>query len=473
MSTDAQGQPPPRSAGGKTQKRLGFVDSLRGLAVVFMVPLHTSHGWVRPEARSGELWHVSQFFGGLAAPIFLTLTGVSLGLQWANQEARGQTPNYLRDIGRGLQIMVLGYLLRLQMWVIDAGGYAQPRTYPAQLLLLGAYGLAYYAFGRLAQRPLHKLGLSLVAAGVFAFAMWLVSIYAPQRARNLLRVDVLQCIGVSLVVLSALAALLFSPRDSGFFRAGASRRRLAAALGLPRRKRFGGIAAYLIAALACALLSAWLWPRMPGALPEALAGYFAQWPATDGRPVMGLFPLFPWTAYALAGAAVGLHWGRAASSAGLQTSVVACVVCGAFIALFCGESWPIAHGILNVHGWLELPLRVAYKLGLVLVLSGVALADSVWLAAASRTHAEAPASARALRAAGPSALMILGRASLLVYWVHLEFAFGAASRPFARRLDLFGWAVGSLILLCAMWLIAYVRVIRPRLRFRAQPLASS
>jgi hypothetical protein len=73
----------------------------------------------------------------------------------------------------------------------------------------------------------------------------------------------------------------------------------------------------------------------------------------------------------------------------------------------------------------------------------------------------------------PSVLVILGRASLLVYWVHLEFAFGAAARPFSRRLDLFGWALGSAILLCAMWFMAYVRVMRPRLPFRAQPLASS
>jgi hypothetical protein len=225
-----------------------------------MVPLHTSHGWVRPEARSGEWWHASQFFGGLAAPIFLTLTGVSLGLQWANQQARGQTPNFLRDAGRGLQIMVLGYMLRLQMWVIDAGGYAQPRTYPAQLLLLGAYALAYYAFGRLALRPLRHAGLALVAGAALALGLWLVSIYAPERARNLLRVDVLQCIGVSLVVLSALAAL--------------------------RGKHFGGRGAYLAAALACAVLAGWLRTIMPGPLPEAIAGYLARATCDGTVPVV-------------------------------------------------------------------------------------------------------------------------------------------------------------------------------------------
>ncbi|MET0386443.1 MAG: heparan-alpha-glucosaminide N-acetyltransferase domain-containing protein, partial [Polyangiales bacterium] len=63
-------------------KRLLFIDTLRGLAVLFMVQLHTSHGWLRPELRAGVLWSVTQFFGGLAAPVFLALAGTSLGVQW-------------------------------------------------------------------------------------------------------------------------------------------------------------------------------------------------------------------------------------------------------------------------------------------------------------------------------------------------------------------------------------------------------
>jgi fucose 4-O-acetylase-like acetyltransferase len=76
---------------------------------------------------------------------------------------------------------------------------------------------------------------------------------------------------------------------------------------------------------------------------------------------------------------------------------------------------------------------------LVLLLSGVALALS-----RVSTPLLAP-------------LRSLGRASLLVYWVHLEFAFGAAARPLLRRLDLASWSVATCALIVAMWLLAILR----------------
>jgi uncharacterized membrane protein len=411
------------------QKRLAFVDSLRGLAVVFMVPLHTSHGWVRLDARQGDVWAASQFFGGLAAPIFLTLTGVSLGLQWADAHARGRTPRISHDLARGLRLILMGYLLRLQMWVLDGGGYASPRAYLGQALLLGAYGLAYYAVGLLPTRSQRAGVLTLVAIALFAIGMHQVALQIPQRARNLLRVDVLQCIGAALVVLTGIAAA--------------------------RGSRFAGMKLYLFAALCIALATAWVRDSLPGALPEALAGYLGQWTPAPGKPVIGLFPLFPWLAYALEGAALGLFWGRAQSEAHIQTSIIAFSAIGAFIALITSESWTPVFHLLRDQAWLTQPARVAYRMGLVLMLFGIAFAARQRFSSASLAQSPPP-------------LTVLGRASLLVYWVHLEFAFGAASVPLARRLDMRGWAVGSLVLLCAMWLLAYVRVVRPRLPLQAR-----
>jgi uncharacterized membrane protein YraQ (UPF0718 family) len=54
--------------------------------------------------------------------------------------------------------------------------------------------------------------------------------------------------------------------------------------------------------------------------------------------------------------------------------------------------------------------------------------------------------------------------SLLVYWVHLEFAFGAFSAPFAKRLSLTDWALGSALLVVSMTLLAYARLTVPDLR---------
>jgi uncharacterized membrane protein len=409
---------------------LEFVDALRGLAVVFMVPLHTSHGWVRLDARHGDAWTAAQFFGGLAAPIFLTLAGVSLGLQWANAQARGHQPRFAKDLARGLQLIVLGYLLRLQMWMIDGAGYAHPPTYLAQGLLLGAYALAYHAFGLVPTRPRRAAVLSVVALAPFALGLHLVGLYMPDRAKSLLRIDVLQCIGASLVVLTSIAAA--------------------------RRARFAGKTLYLVAALAVALLTGWVRSWVPGPMPDAVAGYLAQWVPAAGRPVMGLFPLFPWVAYALVGAVLGLSWGGSADSERVETSVVALVAVGAVVALLSSESWPPIYSLLRDHTWLTQPVRVLYRLGIVLTLLGVALGMR-------RRSAQASA----------APLEVLGRASLLVYWVHLEFAFGAAAHPLARQLDMRGWALGSLLLLAAMWLLAYARVLWPRLRFQARNIATS
>jgi hypothetical protein len=52
----------------------------------------------------------------------------------------------------------------------------------------------------------------------------------------------------------------------------------------------------------------------------------------------------------------------------------------------------------------------------------------------------------------------MGRASLLLYWVHLEFAFGAASSSFSRSLGYTPWAIGTLALIVAMWLVAQIRI---------------
>jgi uncharacterized membrane protein len=415
------------------QKRLAFIDSLRGLAVVFMVPLHTSHGWVRMDARQGDAWSAAQFFGGLAAPIFLTLTGVSLGLQWSNAQARGRQPRLASDLARGLRLMLLGYLLRLQMWVVDGGGYANPRAYLGQVLLLGAYALAYYAVGLLPTRPRRAGILVLVAVAPFALGMQQVAAQLPDRAHNLLRVDVLQCIGASLIVLASIAAV--------------------------RRTRFAGVKLYLVLALLVAVLTTWIRSALPGVLPEALAAYLGQWTPPPGKPVIGLFPLFPWLAYALEGAALGLFWGSAESEEQIATSAIALVAIGAFVALLTSESWTPIFILLRDHAWLTQPVRVAYRMGLVLALVGVALAFRQRVPERGEGTSMPP-------------LTVLGRASLLVYWIHLEFAFGMLATPISRRLDMRGWALGSLVLLGVMWLLAYLRVVRPRLPFSARDAAT-
>lgn len=394
--------------------RLLFVDTLRGLAVLFMIQLHTSHGWLRPDVRSGTVWSMAQFFGGLAAPSFLFLAGASLGLQWGRADASGRPFRPEKHIARGLQLVIMGYALRLQMWVIDGGAYSRTSSYLPIVALASAYAIAHYAAGKLASAPRRAAASGMLAGALWFGGLLWVHVYEPMRVRGLVRVDVLQCIGGSLVLLNLLAA-----RSS---------------------KRVPRPALLLGLAVLAGLATAWLRPFVPGALPEALAGYIAQWPSEDSKPVLALFPLLPWVGFACVGAVCGLGWSRASDRASLELQLVATVTLGAFIALLTSESWAPAYAFVHRHPSLGPLLRLGYKVGLVCVMMGIALA---------------------LSRAKPAVLapvQTFGRTSLLVYWVHLEFAFGVVAKPIVRRLDLPGWALGTALLMVAMWVLATARL---------------
>src|SRR5215510_1857314 len=68
--------------------RLQYLDWMRGLAALIMLQGHAFDSWLPPEQRSGELFWLSQFLGGLPAPIFLFLVGVSLALVLDRQRAK-------------------------------------------------------------------------------------------------------------------------------------------------------------------------------------------------------------------------------------------------------------------------------------------------------------------------------------------------------------------------------------------------
>ena len=409
--------PSPNPDGAAPPSRLAFVDDLRGLAVIFMILWHSLDGWLRRPLRDGAGWDWLHLFGGMAAPLFVLLAGAGVGLRLASDEAKGRPlgPSARSLAARGAMVWVLGYGLRLFMWLVDGGAIAQSRALPIWLPLGGGILLMAYAFHRLAARDaartvrlraLLPLGASMFALGVYA----LVRI-APERVPGLLRVDVLQCIGASIVVSAALA------------RASAVRRRPWLLL----------IGAVVVAGLEPALA-----PRMPGPLPAPIAGYIARWSTAPGEIPVAMFPLFPWLAYAFAGAALGTALHRASRRGSVAATVAAIAVLGAAVAFVTSEATPHAFRLLQSAPWLTKVVRVSYRVGLALVLLG---ATTLLLGSLRR-----------------SPLRPLGRASLVVYWVHLELVYGAASRPIARRLDYVEWSFGFLVLVLAMYAVARLRL---------------
>src|SRR5262245_47766769 len=104
----------------KTSQRLTYLDWLRGLGVVLMLQGHVMDAWVRPQDRSGGWFWLSQFLGGLPAPIFLFLVGVSLALVLDRMRAKGASPRELalKVLRRSGWILLLAYAFRPEPYLL-------------------------------------------------------------------------------------------------------------------------------------------------------------------------------------------------------------------------------------------------------------------------------------------------------------------------------------------------------------------
>lgn len=382
--------------------RIAFFDVLRGIAVVSMIWMHTADGWLDRSLRSGDLWRGIVSFGGLAAPLFFALSGVGLGMAWRGG-ADGELVTRLgRQMDRGLQLVVLGYALRLQMWMVDAGGFVHLANWGMAALLLAAYVLAYRA---LRPRHHHRRRDLLVATLVFGAGTLAISLFAPRALPRLLRVDVLQGLGAATFAVCLTSRWLL-------------RRHLPLAGPL--------FAVALLIPFAVSPLRSWL----PGPLPHAIAGYLATWPIPQGTASATLFPLFPWMSYTFGGAAFALRWSRAHAGGRGVAALRWAFLIGLVVAALVSEFQPWTYAVTKEWPSLTQPVRVVYR---VAVASALCL-PALWL---SRTSIG-------------RALQHLGSASLWVYWVHLEFAFGPIAHPIAHSMGTQAWLVGFAVLTLAM-----------------------
>ena len=95
--------------------RLDFIDMLRGLGLAFMVIDHAYDWWLTGAENAGPWGRATEFVGTLAAPIFLVLVGVSLALAAASYQARGAPAGQAvwLLLRRGLIVWLWGYALNL------------------------------------------------------------------------------------------------------------------------------------------------------------------------------------------------------------------------------------------------------------------------------------------------------------------------------------------------------------------------
>src|ERR1039457_2548403 len=69
-------------------KRFPFLDWMRGLAVVIMIQCHTFNSFTRVDLHDGGPYVLTQFVGGMAAPLFLLMAGMTTAFQMESLERR-------------------------------------------------------------------------------------------------------------------------------------------------------------------------------------------------------------------------------------------------------------------------------------------------------------------------------------------------------------------------------------------------
>ena len=354
----------------KTTTRLAYIDWLRGFACLTMFQTHCYDSWLSGAARGGEFYRFSQQVGTLPAPLFLFLAGVSCALVTDKLRRKGIGSNEIArtTILRGGEIFLLALLFRLQEY------------------LLGAF-----------HRP------------------W----------TDLLRVDILNAIGASLMLmgLACRIAALGGTQDA-------------------RRLRKTSIGVAVAIAVSIAIVTPPLWTTWQPHWRTWWLESYINGVHTFGTPQTWLFPLFPWSAFAFAGLAAGFFlvsdWARQKEVAALTLAAVGGV---ALIAL---GIWLDARPmqLYAVYDfWHTSPNFVLVRTGVVMVILFAGYAWCRW-GAGQR---------------GFSPLIELGKSSLLVYWVHMEFVYGGLSILPKRGVGIGAATVGLLTIITATTMLALVR----------------
>ena len=103
-------------------ERKAYLDWLRGLAVVIMVEAHVIDAWTREADRHGTPYFWTVFVAGIAAPLFLFMAGVSLALAANARAARvGHAAAAAHARLRGWQVLALAFVFRAQSQLLGWG----------------------------------------------------------------------------------------------------------------------------------------------------------------------------------------------------------------------------------------------------------------------------------------------------------------------------------------------------------------
>ena len=239
---------------------------------------------------------------------------------------------------------------------------------------------------------------------------------------DLFRVDVLNILGLSMILMAFLCWLT-------------SAEQIAAA-------RARSIAGALFVATLIAMLTPPLWTtHRPRFLPWPLESYI-NGVHVFPEPQHWLFPLFPWSAFAFAGLAVGflVYTSFARRNEALFFFLLGLAGVGAcYLSRFFDESRIHLYAVYDY--WHSNPNFLLMRCGILLIIMFLVYAWCRW----------------GLAQMGFSPVIQLGTTSLLVYWVHIEFVYGLLSILPKRACSIPKATLGLFVIFLAMLALSILR----------------
>jgi uncharacterized membrane protein len=348
-------------------KRLSYIDWMRGLACLLMFQTHCYDSWLRPDLRHTQLYGWSQLGGTLPAPLFVFLAGVSFALVTEKLRQKGIDRHRIarQTILRGAEIFAFGVLFRIQEFILG-----------------------------------------------YKWAPW----------TDLLRVDVLNILGLSMMLMGVLCWFAAAPQIS-------------------KARRRSAIAAFVTAIL-IAMLTPPLWTTWrPKFVPWPIESYI-NGVHTFQEPQHWLFPIFPWNAFAFAGLAIGfLMFSEFARRKEAQFfAVLGFAGVAAIVLSIVFDASPIRLYAVYDY-WHSNPNFLLLRGGVLLIILSLAYAWCRW----------------GLAQKGFSPVIQLGQTSLMVYWVHIEFVYGRFSILPKRGCSIAMATLGLAVIFLAMLALSMAR----------------
>jgi uncharacterized membrane protein len=339
--------------------RLLALDLVRLLAMLMMIQGHTLDVLLKPDYQGTNWFNIWQFVRGFTAPGFLTLSGFTFVLATSRswQEHLTLSPRVWRRVRRFGLFLLLGYTMHF---------------------------------------PVHRI-LDL---------RWLDTAGWCSG----LQVDVLQTIGMTLLLLQVFVFIARTPR------------------------RFAVLTLSSCVAVVAATVFMWN-SAFASHLPLVFASY------VNGH-TGSLFPLFPWSAYVLMGAGLGALY-VSSKETSPRPFAHALAVAGFLLAVIGFRLQPLVMKLYSrLDFWHTSPSLFMIRAGIVLLAIGIAL---------HLTH---------LPARFAEIVLALAPESLLVYFVHVCILYGSIWNPglrqyYGNRFDLQHAAIVAAALIVLVLSMAY------------------